>query len=81
MSARAPTAKPIYGLRHAAKELGFATITDMLEAAVVDDCPSVCSECGAVNESGHEPDARLYHCEACGAGGAVSSVLILAGII
>jgi len=69
-----------FGSHYVAKELGI-TREEMWAAAMMDDCPSVCRVCGAINESGHEPDAREYDCEDCGAAGTVNSVLVIAGMI
>lgn len=77
----ASAAKPKrYGVKHAADTLGV-DVHELLTRAVIDDCPSVCRKCGAVNESGHEPDAVGYDCEECGEAGTVNSVLVLAGMI
>jgi len=70
----------VYGLKHVREVLGFESALELMESTE-DDCPSVCSACGNVNESGHEPDAAKYDCEECGAKGTVNSVLILMGVI
>jgi uncharacterized protein YbcC (UPF0753/DUF2309 family) len=72
--------RPVYGTRYVAEQLGMERM-ELLEMAVSDDCPSVCKLCGAINESGHEPDASAYDCESCGAKGSVNSVLVIAGLI
>ena len=72
---------PYYGLRHVRDTLGFKSTQALLEAAMRDECPSVCRVCGAIIESGHEPDARGYDCEACTAKGTVNSVLVIARLI
>jgi hypothetical protein len=76
-----PTPPVRYGLRHACEQLGFESAVALLESAMQEDCPSVCHACGAITESGHEPDAQGYDCETCGAQGTVNSVLVIAGLI
>ena len=72
---------PHYGLRHVRDMLGFKSTQALLEAAMRDECPSVCRACGAITEYGHEPDARGYDCETCTAKGMVNSVLVIARLI
>jgi hypothetical protein len=85
LTARAAASIPApvkrFGLQHVCDELGFPSREALLMAAASDDCPSVCRTCGSVNESGHEPDARGYDCQACGEPGTVNSVLVIAGLI
>jgi hypothetical protein len=76
-----PITSPYFGLRHVREILGFQSTQALLEAAMRDECPSVCHVCGAITESGHEPDARGYDCEACTAKGTVNSVLVIARMI
>ena len=58
---------------------GFATIDDLLEAAVVDGvCPGICMICDWVSQV--EPDQDRGWFEGCDSN-AVKSALILAGLI
>ena len=70
-----------YGSAYVAKQLGYGSTYDLFESAMSNDCPAVCRQCGDIQESGCEPDADGYDCEACGAQGTVYSVLVIAGLI
>ena len=43
------------------KKTIFVTIDDY-----EDGCRGICIDCGEIQESGVEPDARKYTCESCG---------------
>lgn len=66
-------------LNELADAYGFASVDEMIEAAVFDSVvPGICTRCGYTTEV--EPDSQSGWCEECDAGSVVSC-LILAGII
>jgi hypothetical protein len=60
---------------------GYKRLDDLLKVSVVDSvCPAICMTEGCNYTTEMEPDQDAGHCEACG-GNAVTSALVLAGLI